>query len=253
MKVAALKTDKIRPGDMGILEVLNKAISHLEEKSVVVVTSKIVALCENRVEPVNGTDKEALIKRESNLYLPSMLSKYGYHFTITNHTLISVAGIDESNSGGDYYVLWPRDVQKSANDIRQYLRDKFRLKELGVIISDSTVLPLRWGTFGIPLSFSGFRATNNYIGEPDLFGRRFKVSKSGVALGLTAAAVVVMGEGTEQTPIAVISDVPFIEFQKANPTKDELENFYISDWHEDLFEPFLSKADWQKGGPGTAR
>jgi F420-0:gamma-glutamyl ligase len=247
MNVTAVKTDKILPGQKDIFKILDQALTHLGEKSIVIVTSKIVALCENRVEPVDGTDKEALIKRESDLFLPSTLSRYGYHFTITDNTLISVAGIDESNSGGDYYVLWPDDLQKSANDIRRYLRHKFNLKDLGVVISDSTCLPLRWGTFGIPLSYSGFRPTNDYIGTPDLFGRPFKVSKSGVALGLTAAAVVVMGEGTEQTPMAVIDDIPFVEFQENDPTAEDLENFYISNWREDLFEPFLGKADWQKG------
>ncbi len=248
MIVRAVKTELIRPGSGSIFKILDRSLPALEERSVVVVTSKIVALAEGRAEPIAGTDKEELIKREADLYLPSHLSKYGYHFTITRHTLISVAGIDESNSGGDYYVLWPADPQRSANEIRAHLRQKFDLKELGVIISDSTCLPLRWGTFGLPIAYSGFRATNNYIGRPDLFDRKFKVSRAGIALGLAAAAVVVMGEGTEQTPLAIITDIPFVNFQDPDPTTEELEEFYISNWHEDLFEPFLSQADWQTGG-----
>ena len=40
-----------------------------------------------------------------------------------------------------------------------------------------------------------------------------KVTKVDVVNALASAAVLVMGEGAEQTPLAVISDVPFVEFQ----------------------------------------
>lgn len=247
MIVRPIKTDKILPGKQDIFAVLDKAITQLDEESVVVITSKILALCEGRVESTEGTDKEALIKRESDYYLPASISRYGYHFTLTRNTLISVAGIDESNSGGDYYVLWPKDPQKSANDIRRYLTDKFKLHKLGVIVSDSTSLPMRRGTLGIPIGYSGFKATNNYVGTPDLFGRDFTVSHGGVAIGLAAAGVLAMGEGTEQTPIAVVSDFPLVHFQNEDPTAEELAELYI-DPKEDLYEPFIGKADWQKGG-----
>lgn len=246
MIVRPIKTDKILPGAQDIFAILDKAIIELGERSVIVITSKILALCENRVEPTEGTDKEALIKRESDYYLPSSISRYGYHFTITRKTLISVAGIDESNSGGDYYVLWPKDPQKSANDIRRYMMSKFGLKELGVIITDSTSMPMRRGTLGIPIGYSGFKATNNYVGTPDLFGRDFTVSHGGIAIGLAAAGVVAMGEGTEQTPIAIIEDFPLVRFQDRDPTQEELDEFYI-DQNEDLYEPFIGKADWQTG------
>lgn len=246
MIVGPIKTDKILPGRQDIYSILDSAITDLKEKSVVVITSKIIALCENRVVPENEIDKEELIRRESDYYLPATVSKYGYHFTIVRNTLISVAGIDESNSGGDYYVLWPADPQKSANDIRRYLRERFSLKELGVVITDSTSLPMRRGTLGIPIGYSGFKATNNYVGTPDLFGRDFTVSHGGVAIGLAAAGVLAMGEGTEQTPIAVISDFPLVHFQNEDPTAEELAELYI-DPKEDLYEPFISKAGWQKG------
>jgi F420-0:gamma-glutamyl ligase len=247
MKVTAIKTDKIFPGKQNIFSVLDSAITSLKERSVVVITSKIVALCEDRVVPVGSVDKEELIKQESDYYLPASISKYGYHFTIVRNTLISVAGIDESNSGGDYYVLWPEDPQKSANDIRGHLMNKFGVRQLGVVVSDSTMMPMRRGTIGIPIGYSGFKATNNYVGTPDLFGRDFTVSHGGVAIGLAAVGVLAMGEGTEQTPIAIIEDFSLIQFQDRSPTADELAELYI-DRKEDLYEPFIGKADWQVGG-----
>jgi F420-0:gamma-glutamyl ligase len=247
MVVRAVKTGKILAAQKTIFAVLDDFLPNVEERSVVVVTSKIVSLCENRVVPIKGTDKEKLIKQESDYFLPSQLSRYHHHFTITNHSLAAVAGIDESN-GNENYILWPSDPQKSANEIRHHLLEKFKLKNLGVIISDSTCYPLRWGTLGLPLSYSGFEPTRSYIGQPDLFGRPFKVSRAGVALGLTAAAVVAMGEGREQTPMAVITGIDFVKFQDHNPTAQELEDFYIADYKDDLFEPFFSSVNWQKGG-----
>jgi F420-0:gamma-glutamyl ligase len=247
MIVRPIKTDKILPGKQDIYSILDKNITELKDGSVVVITSKIIALCENRVVPIGQVDKEELIKRESDYFLPATVSKYGYHFTITRNTLISVAGIDESNSGGDYYVLWPVDSQKSANDIRHYLMNKLGLKKLGVVVTDSTSMPMRRGTLGIPIGYSGFKSTNNYVGTPDLFGRDFTVSHGGVAIGLAAAGVQAMGEGTEQTPIAVIEDFPLVQFQEQDPTAEELAEFYISP-SEDLYAPFIGKADWQKGG-----
>lgn len=99
---------------------------------------------------------------------------------------------------------------------------------------------------GITLAYSGFKALNNYIGKPDLFGRPFAVSQADVAGGLSAAAVLQMGEGTEQTPLAVVSDVPFVTFQDQNPTAEELAETVIP-VEEDLFAPFLLAVDWQKG------
>jgi len=55
-----------------------------------------------------------------------------------------------------------------------------------------------------------------------------------------------MGEGTEQTPIVIMEDLPFVQFQDQNPTKTELENFYIAIAKDDLFAPFLNSVPWQK-------
>jgi putative folate metabolism gamma-glutamate ligase len=245
MIVKPVKTEKILPGDQTIFELLDKYLPKPEERNVIAITSKIISLCENRVMPFGSISKQELIQQESDYYLPAS-NKYEYNFTINQSTLTSMGGIDESNGDG-YYILWPKNSQKSANEIRKYLKNKFKLKEIGVVITDSTCVPMRWGTVGNALGYSGFKALNNYIGQPDLFGRPFKVSQAGVALGMAGAAVVVMGEGTEQTPIAVISDVPFVQFQQRNPTKKELEFFYIKNKEDDLFAPFLSAVKWRKG------
>lgn len=249
MKAIAIKTSKILPGETDLFGLLDKSLPSLSEGDVVVVTSKIISLCESNVIPLGSIDKEVLLIRESDQYLPGTISKYGHHFTITNNTLIPMAGIDESN-GGDNYVLWPKDAQKSANEIRNYLAEKFDLKKIGVIITDSTCQPLRRGTTGIAIAHSGFLGLKDYVGTPDLFGRPFNVTQASIAGGLAAAAVLIMGEGTEQTPLCVLSDLPFVVFQDSSPSKAELAEIYIN-LEDDLFAPFLKSVKWQKGGRKT--
>lgn len=224
---------------------LDESLTELEDASILAVTSKIVSICEGNVVPFGTVSKDELIKRESAYWLPAEQSKYGHHFSITRSTLISSAGIDESNGEG-YHILWPKDAQKSANDIRRYLRERFGVKRVGVVITDSTCQPLRRGTVGIELAHSGFAALRNYIGQPDLFGRPLAVTQASVAAGLAATAVVAMGEGAERTPLCVISDVGFVDFQDRDPSAEELAEITI-DPKDDLFAPFLSSVKWEKG------
>jgi dihydrofolate synthase / folylpolyglutamate synthase len=246
MIVRSVKTDKIVAGRT-LDEVLDEYLTDLPENSVLAVTSKIAGICEGRVIPIGSVDKDDLIKQEADFFLDPSLSKYRMSFTITHGTLVPVAGIDESNGNGNY-VLWPKNPQKSANETRDYLKKRFNRKNVGVVLTDSTARPLHYGTEGVAIGYSGFAPSNNYIGQPDLFGRKFKVSISNILDALASASVVVMGEGTEQTPLAVIEEIPFVRFQDHDPSAEELEGFYLSHMEDDLFEPFLKNAPWQKGG-----
>jgi F420-0:gamma-glutamyl ligase len=247
MNVRALKTDVILPGGPDLFSVLDSVITELNEGSIVAITSKIVSICEGRVVPFDAADKEQLIIDESDLYLPKTLSRYGHHFSVVDHTLISSAGIDESN-GASNYILWPKDSQATANAVRAYLVNRFGLTNVGVIITDSTCQPLRRGTTGICMAHSGFAALHDYIGQPDLFDKPFRVSMASISGGLAAAAVLAMGEGTEQTPLAIVSEVDFVQFQPRDPNAEELALLHIP-IEEDLFGPFLDNdsIDWQAG------
>lgn len=244
MIVTPLKTRKITVSDTDLLSVLDQYITTVPERSVLSVTSKIVAICEGRVAPAD-TDKDTLIIQEAEYYLPRELNKYQVMVTINDHIIAAAAGIDESNIE-EGYVLWPKDAQSSANNIREYLIKRFGIKEVGVVITDSKTTPLRWGVTGIGLSHSGFKALNNYIGTPDLFGRQMHVTKVNVMDGLAASAVYAMGEGTEQTPLALITDIPHIEFQDRNPNEEELQSLYL-DLDEDLYGQMIKYAPWKRG------
>lgn len=245
MIVTPIKTRVVRASDRTILLFLDESISDIKEKSVLVITSKIVSLCEGRVMDKKVMNKEQLAEEEAELFLPASENKYGFTLSIKHNMIIPSSGIDESNAD-EKYVLWPEDPQKSVNDVRAYLAKRFSLKNVGVIISDSRATPLRWGTTGAALSHSGFAALHDYIGRLDIFGRTLEVTKANVRDALAAAAVVVMGEGAEQTPLALIEDLPFVTFQDRSPTEEELDNLKIS-IEEDVYAAILKRAPWKKG------
>lgn len=245
MHVTAIKTHPVLPGkDADILEIIDQYIPSMTEESVLAVTSKIISICEGRFVLESEADKDELIRQEAEMYIPRTLSKYNYTVTITNGILGASAGIDSSNGNG-YFILWPKNSQETANRIREHLVKRFGLRKLGVIITDSKTTALRWGVTGITLAHSGFAALKDYIDTPDIFGRRFEFEKLHVADSLASAAVLVMGEGKEQTPLAVISDIPTIEFQDRNPTTEELQSLKI-EIDDDLYGEFLKKAPWVK-------
>lgn len=248
MKIQSIKTHKILPFKESLFEILDKYVVSMPAKSILVVTSKIVAICESRVVKIGEAEKHDLVKKEAEFYLPPETNRYGMSLTIKRNILAVTAGIDESNGNG-YYILWPENPQKSANKIRRYLQNRFD-KDLGVIITDSKTTPLRWGVTGIAIAHSGFEALNNYIGKPDIFGRKLKITKVNVMDALAAAAVLVMGEGKEQTPLAIIQDLPFVKFTGHDPSEKELKSLHIS-IDEDIYGFLLKSVKWEKGGSST--
>jgi len=247
MKVVAVKTHKITPEEKNILEILDTYLFKLKDRSVVAVTSKIVAIVEGNVVKIGEGDKDKIIIQEAEYYLPRTSSKYNIILTIKGNAINFSSGVDESNSKG-YYVLWPKDPQKSANKIREHLAQKHKKKNIGVIITDTASVPLRWGQRGVfVLAHSGFSALNSYIGKPDIFGRPLKMTSASISDALGTAAVLVMGEGAEQTPLAVIEDIPFVKFQQRNPTKKELLKLKMP-LADDLYAPLLKAVKWRRGG-----
>lgn len=248
MVITPIKTHKVTKEDTDLLAVLDKYITNVPENAVVAVTSKIVSICEGRLVPIekdNPEQKDRLIEEEAQVYLPRTENPYNISLTVTHNILAVSAGIDESNANGNY-ILWPKDPQGSANKIREFLCEKFDRKHIGVIITDSKTTSMRWGVTAITIGFSGFLPLKNYINIPDIFGRPFAFEQMSIMDNLACAAALVMGEGAEQTPLALIEDLPMVEFVDRNPTTEELENIKIT-LEEDMYGEFLKNAPWKKG------
>lgn len=242
MRVSAIKTRKFMPPKDDIWEFLEN-IKSLEENCVVAVTSKVVSIAESRCIPFDEITKDELAIAEADKYLPRRLVPQGLILhTIKNNLFIASSGVDESNGAG-FYILWPKNPQKSAKKIWQFLRKKFKINNLGVVITDSRLVPLRRGVVGIAIGYFGFRPLRDYRGKKDLFGRKFEMETSNLPDSLATAAVLEMGEGAEQTPLAIISDIPYIKFSKT------FQSIKIPE-KEDIFYPLFSAVKWQKGGSG---
>jgi coenzyme F420-0:L-glutamate ligase / coenzyme F420-1:gamma-L-glutamate ligase len=75
---------------------------------------------------------------------------------------------------------------------------------IGVIITDSFGRAWRKGSQGVALGASGVPAFVDLRGAPDLHGRTLRVSEIAPADSLAAAAVLMMGEAAEATPLVLI-------------------------------------------------
>lgn len=245
MIVRAIKTRLVTAKACSLIDLLEDYITELPEKSVVAIAAKIVSMCEGRVVPFGEVEKDTLVEQEAELFVPSNLNPYNVTLAIARGRMVAAAGVDESNGNGNY-VLWPSDPQKTVNEVRAYLRKRFNVKDVGVIITDSTTRPLQWGTTGVAIAYSGFEPVRSYVGQKDLFGRLFDYHKNNIQNGLAAAAVLVGGEGAEQTPFVVLSELDFVDFVGHDPTSEELASQNIT-LEEDVYSLMLKAMPWQQG------
>lgn len=216
MVIAPIKTRVFKAGE-DLADFIIEHIQKPQEKSILVITSKIAALAENRVVPYESQEQKVeLMKKEAT---DVIRTQYTW-LTMKDGMLISSAGIDESNADG-HLVLLPTDSFKVAYDIREKLKQHFGLKDFGTIVTDSRIMPLRKGTLGAAYGYAGFKALKSYVGEEDIFGRRLKREKMNIPDALASAAVVTMGEGAEQQPLAMISEFD-AEFSDEKADKNEL-------------------------------
>ena len=106
MEIKAIKTGIFRENE-DLARFIFKYVKKIPENSVLVITSKIVALSEGRVG--NLQEKERLIRKESKLAV-----KTGDTWlTLKDNMVLPAAGIDESNGNGRL-VLLPKDNFRTA-------------------------------------------------------------------------------------------------------------------------------------------
>ena len=230
LQVKAIKTDVYSLGDNFSDFLIKNITGVLKEKQILAVTSKVVSLAEGRLVAAKDCDKLQLIKRESEIYLGE--ANYDCHLTIKEGMLIPSAGIDESNSEQGDYILYPELPFVSARQIHETISKSLGLKEFGVLLTDSHTVPLRRGVMGAALAYHGFSGVTDQRGQKDLFGRELKMTQINVADSLAVAATLLMGEGSECCPLAVLeAPVEFSEKHQENDIK-------IS-WQDDIYRPLL--------------
>ena len=116
------------------------------------------------------------------------------------------AGIDQSNidhGNGESALLLPKDPDRSAQELRHVLMRASNC-QIGVIISDSVNRPWRLGSVGTAIGSAGITVLDDRRGQADLFGREMQLTVINRADAIAAAAVLVMGETAERTPVAIV-------------------------------------------------
>jgi len=119
MIVTPIKTDPIVLGAL-LFPVLDQFLPPLHNGDIVAITSKIISICEGRIQAITTEEeKQRVIREESERYIDTELTRrYGFQLTIAHNILIPNAGVDESNGNGQL-ILWPKvrcgQLKKSGN------------------------------------------------------------------------------------------------------------------------------------------
>lgn len=132
------------------------------------------------------------------------------------------AGIDASNlpaadqaDAAERVLLLPEDADASAMTLAAQLSERAGV-EVAVVVSDSFGRPWRQGVTNVAIGVSGVAALFDKRNEEDLYGRTLQVTQVGVGDLLASTAGLVMGEGKEGVPAALVRGVAQVYLQPGN-------------------------------------
>lgn len=207
-----------------LIEALAAAGESLQDGDVLAVSSKYAAIAEGRVvrmdEVVVSAEAEAIAERymmnprlvelvlqEADHVFGGIVHdfdgvKVGFLLTHKDGIISPNAGLDRSNIPNGQVVLFPADPYGLAAEIRREMAARLGV-DIGVILTDSWLMPGRLGTTGVALATAGFDPVQDERGKIDLFGNPMQVTQRGIADTICASVQMVMGETAEATPIAI--------------------------------------------------
>ena len=245
---------EVRPGDdlaALLLDGVAAAGLTLADGDVLVVTSKVVAKAEGRLQPLPADPAErARIHREAVARETARVVARRGELVIAA-TRDGVVGanalVDASNAGGDALVLPPPDPDGSAARLRAALRAATGA-EVAVVVSDTLGRPWRLGQTDAAIGLAGMGALEDYRGRPDADGRTLEVTEIAVADELAAAADLVKGK-TARVPAALVRGVPL-------PKGDGRARDLVRPAEQDLFRSGVGAEDlvaFLEGRPSPRR
>jgi len=188
-----------------------------KDGDILLLSGKYVSMSEGRkyqlgrVKPLSDAKKLSIINK-SNPKLTEVIIREsekvymsfpGIFMAESNGLLQPNAGIDKSNVQEGNIILYPEDPNKSALSIRLKILTEYGVN-LGIVITDSRIYPVRKGTVGIAIGYSGIKAILDDRGKLDLFGKPLKITRRAIADQLATAAQLVMGESGESIPIVLV-------------------------------------------------
>ncbi|MCH2604349.1 MAG: coenzyme F420-0:L-glutamate ligase [Candidatus Nitrosopelagicus sp.] len=191
----------------------------LENGDVIVISSKYIASSQGRIldidkvtisENANHVSKKykmdpkfvEIVLRESDKIFGGIS---GFIITSSDNILAPNAGIDKSNSNGTRLILYPENPYQIAEILKRKIFFDYSV-HVGIIITDSRLMPARVGTVGVAIACSGLEPVKDLRGQHDLDGNPLKVTFQATADNLASIANHKMGEGSESQPIAIVRD-----------------------------------------------
>jgi len=237
VQVEPIRIQLVRPGD-NIVNILLSASSNLsppmKDDDVMVVASKVLATAEGRIRDlakIRPSRKGVALARRYGMepaHVQTVLDEAdvvlgGIHktlITLKDNVLIANGGVDKSNAPRNHVILWPSNPDLWALKIRRAFKARLGV-DIGVIVADSRVHPLRIGTIGCAIGVSGLDPVREYRGIIDLFGKPLLISRLAVADDLASTAHVLMGEAAERIGAVIIKDAPIVR-SETKSIKDTL-------------------------------
>jgi len=242
----------IRQGDnlsKIIVETMKKEKVPIDDGDIIVIAQKIVSKAEGRtvklrdVVPSEKAKKIALQTLKDPRLVELILEETKEIVKATSEIFIVEnkkgiicinAGVDKSNVfGNDAYTLLPEDSDKSARELLSEIV-KLTGKKVAVVICDTYSRPFRRGQVGFTIGIAGINPFIDYRGQKDLFNYTLKVKNTAIADEIASAAELVMGQGKEAIPVAIVKNLTRVKWAKEASAKDLL----ISK-QEDLFNGTL--------------
>ena len=202
-----------------ITKILSENGVLLENGDVIVISSKYIASSQGRIldigkvtvsENANHISKKykmnpefvEIVLRESDKIFGGIS---GFIITSSDSILAPNAGIDKSNSNGTRLILYPENPYQIAEILKRKIFLDYSV-HVGIIITDSRLMPARVGTVGVAIACSGLEPVKDLRGQHDLDGNPLKVTFQATADNLASIANHKMGEGSESQPIAIVRD-----------------------------------------------
>ncbi|MEM3507526.1 MAG: coenzyme F420-0:L-glutamate ligase, partial [Candidatus Bathyarchaeia archaeon] len=224
MELYPIRVHLIKPEDdiVNILiEETNKQGISIHDKDIIAISSKIVATTQKRIVKLASiipSYKAKVLSKKFNLdqRLMELILRESNHIydgipklllTLKNYSIIPNAGIDVKNAPKGFVVLLPLNPFETAKSIKEEIFKRVG-KNVGVIIVDSKITPLRMGTTGMAIGVAGFEPIVDYRGKKDIYGKIINFTRHALADDLASAAHSLMGEGDEGVPIVIVRDAP---------------------------------------------
>jgi len=216
MQVFPIKVEKKSAG-FDLFKTIVDSKFKFQENDIVVISSKFVSVSEGSLIDLRSVkvtrrakalasrfkmdERIAQIAMEESDYIVSGIP--GFLLTINDGMIAPNAGIDKSNCPPGKIILYPKDCFKSAKQLRKKFFQNLGIT-VGIVISDSRLMPTRIGCTGIAVGVSGFEPVDDERGKKDLFGRNLMVTFKATADCLATIGIFLMGESNESVPIVVI-------------------------------------------------